>query len=114
MKVFEILRSIRRQKNLTLENLAAELDISYSAYQSYEQENSKIQVETLERLAKFYNMTLLELLSYNEQETTTVLEPHVPYSKNNHKALKVIVELDGSENILDFWCKRLQTLNAAL
>lgn len=114
MKVHEILRSIRRQRNLTLENLAAELGISYSTYQGYEQEGSKIQIETLEEIAKFYKLSLLELLSYQEQETGTVLEPYVPYSKKNGKALKVIIELDGTETILQFWLKKLENINAAL
>lgn len=100
---------------MTLENLAAELDISYSTYQSYEQEGSKIQIEMLERIAKFYGLTLIELLSYKEESDSIVLEPIIPYGRQDkRKSLKVIIELDGSEDILKFWFKKLETINGVL
>lgn len=114
MKVNEILRAIRRQKDLKLQNVADEIGVSYSTYHGYEKEESKIQVETLNTIAKFYGLTLLELLSFEEKgDNQNVLEPYVPYIRANQR-LKVIVELDGSDTILEFWYKKLQSINTAL
>jgi transcriptional regulator with XRE-family HTH domain len=67
--VNEILRSIRRQKNLSIQNVAEELGIAYSTYQAYESvDDGKIQ----------------------------------------------IIELDGTDDILDAWFGKLKKINAAL
>lgn len=115
MKVNEILRALRRKRNLSLQNVADELDVSYSSYQAYESEgDSKIQVKTLEQIAKFYNMTLVEFLSYEDETSGTyIYEPIVPYSKRG-QGLKVIVELDGTQDILKAWFGKLEKINSAL
>lgn len=50
--------------------MADELGIAYSTYQSYESdETSKIQLTTLEQIAKFYGLTLIEFLSTDIDST---------------------------------------------
>ena len=92
MKVHEILRALRlnHRDRLSIEELADKLGLAYSTYQSYETDESKIKVETLEQIAAFYNLTLLELLSYNEGPPSVVMEPYLPYAKKSNKLLKVI------------------------
>jgi transcriptional regulator with XRE-family HTH domain len=117
MKVNEILRSLRRHKNLSIQNVAEELGIAYSTYQAYESvDDGKIQINTLEQIAKLHKMTVVELLAYEENEGAGnyVLEPAVPYSKRKGQGLKVIIELDGTDDILDAWYGKLKKINAAL
>jgi len=117
MKPHEILRNLRKEKGLTIENVANDLKLSYSTYQSYEQEGSNIQLKTLEKIAKYFGMDLLEFFSYRNQiEGSIVLEPIIPYLPNKSKSigLKVLVELDGKEDHLNTWIERLKKINAAL
>jgi len=117
IKVHEKIRNLRRSKNLTLENIAAEIDIDYSTYHSYEKDASKIQIKTLEKLSKFYGVALSEFFSEDEnvskEEGSIVFEPSSPYFTKN-KSLKVIIELDGVEDHLRDWFSKLEKLNAAI
>lgn len=114
-KLHEKIRNLRRAKNLTLENIAAEIDIDYSTYHSYEKDASKIQVKTLEKLSKFYNVPLSEFFSDSgqKQDGNYMFEPSAPYQKSSN-GLKVIIELDGIDSHLKSWFLKLEKINAVL
>ena len=96
--------------------MADELDIAYSTIQSYENEgDNKIQLETLEKIAKFYQLSLLELLSYENGESGSfIYEPKSPLYGKKGNGLKVIIELDGLDETLNAWFGKLKKINATL
>lgn len=51
----ERLRSLRKKKGMTMEELSDELDLGRSTYAGYENEYRKPQLETIIRLADFHN-----------------------------------------------------------
>lgn len=117
MKVNEILRTLRLKRKLSLQNIADELDIAYSTYQGYEaEEESKIQINTLEQIAKFHKMTLQELINYSDDPNGNIVyEPFAPpISKSKGKGLKVIIELDGMPETLKAWFGKLERINSSL
>lgn len=116
MKVNEKIRILRRQKNLSQENIAAELDIDYTTYNSYEKDGGKIQIRTLEKIASFYGYKSLEEFFSSEiaKDGNYVYEPQTPYLTNTKRVLKVIIELDGVEEHLKEWFSKLEKLNAAI
>lgn len=114
MKLHEILRKIRRDRNFTQQNLADELEIDVATYNRYEKDGSVIQVEQLEKIAKFYKLSVVELLSYNDPESSMVInEPSLSYEKKR-KTVTVTIELDGQKSTVDFWIEKIKKINAAM
>lgn len=115
MKVNEILRTLRQRRKLSLQNLADELGISYSTYQSYESnDGNKIQLNTLETIAKFHSMSLVELIAFEENEKGSyIYEPPTAYGKKSD-VVKIIVDLDGTDSTIQKWFAKLEKLNAAI
>lgn len=116
MKVGEILRSLRLKNKLSIQNMADELNIAYTTYQSYEtEEGGKIQLNMLNQIASFYKISLLDLLSVGDSEGVNyVLEPSAPAYGKKSNALKVIIELDGLDDTLKYWFARLEKINGAI
>ena len=56
------LKQLRKNKNLTQAEVAKNLDLPTSTYGNYEQELSSPSIETLIKLANFYNVSLDYLL----------------------------------------------------
>lgn len=116
MKVSEILRTLRLKNKLSIQNMADELGLAYSTYQSYESDDGgKIQINTLNQIATFYKLNLLDLLSYSTNEGVSyVLEPVAPAYGKKGNALKIIIELDGMDETLNYWFARLKKLNKSI
>lgn len=116
MKLNEILRTLRLRKKLSLQSMADELEISYSTYQGYEgNDDGKIQLSTLEQIAKVHGITVVELLAYEDGNSSSyIFEPKSLYNGKNPNVIKIIVELDGVEETLKTWFIRLEKLNAAI
>ncbi len=107
MKISEKLRNIRtKEKNLTLKKLSEGTGISLPYLSEIERGISQPTVLTLEKIAKFYNLTLSEILSgaNNDEEI------------NLNTLSKGLVELVEDEKFKDFfadengkqWIKTLQ------
>lgn len=60
----EILRRIRQEKNLTQENLAIDLNMSLTGYSKIERGETDINFSRLQKIADYYQITIIELLSY--------------------------------------------------
>lgn len=117
MKVNQILRALRLKKKLSLQTIASDLKMAYSTYQGYEtEEESAIQINTLEQIARYHGMTLQELISYSDSPGGNfVFEPFAPaISKGKGHGLKVIIELDGTGDTLNAWFGKLKQINKAL
>lgn len=54
----EKIRAVRRELNLTQENIAKELNISYQLYQKYERGERKINDDTLAKIAEAMNVSV--------------------------------------------------------
>ena len=61
-KVLNKIRDIRKEKGLSLENMADELDISHTAYRKIENSQSKLTVERLIGIAEILEVPTGELL----------------------------------------------------
>ncbi len=59
------LKELRKQANLKQKELAKKLDIPYTTYNAYEISKSLPTLETLIKIADFYNVTLDYLLDRN-------------------------------------------------
>ena len=66
MKLNEKLQELRKQKGLTQEELAAALYVSRTAISKWESGRGYPSIESLQALAKFFSVTVDELLSTNE------------------------------------------------
>jgi transcriptional regulator with XRE-family HTH domain len=62
MKLGEKLYNLRKDKNLTEEALAYELEVSKSALRKWEQNDSKPSIENLLRICEFFETNIYELL----------------------------------------------------
>jgi transcriptional regulator with XRE-family HTH domain len=115
MKVHEILRKIRRDRDLTQQNIADALDIDVTTYNRWEKNGNIIQVEQLEKIAKYFKMSIQELLSYpdeSEPNPNQVMESFPTYQKR--RTLTLSIELDGEKSTVDYWIDKIKKVNAAL
>jgi transcriptional regulator with XRE-family HTH domain len=62
------LRTIRKDKDLTLANIACDMDLSTEAYRKIENGTTTLNADHLDKLAKAYNMDLIEMLTYGEEK----------------------------------------------
>lgn len=111
MEVHHILRKLRRDKDLTQQNVADELGIDITTYNRYEKDASSIQVDMLQKIAAFYKMSMSDLLSYTDRPGL-LEEPKFEFVKK--RTVTVQVELDGRETTVDQWVETLKKVNAAL
>lgn len=66
MEFHEKLQELRRQRNLTQEELAASLFVSRTAVSKWESGRGYPNIDSLKAIAKFYSVTIDELLSNDE------------------------------------------------
>lgn len=62
----EQIKRLRLERNMNQEDVAKAINITKSTYIKYEKGNQSPQVETLEKLASFYGVTLRELIEEEE------------------------------------------------
>lgn len=63
---------VRKQRNLTMKEVATTLGISLSAYQKYENGTRDVSTDTLSKLADFYGVTTDYLLGRETGEPETI------------------------------------------
>lgn len=68
------LKEIRKNHNFTQDDLSSKLAIPKTTYCGYEQGNRKIPIETLCKLADFFNISLDELVGRDFAQAGTELE----------------------------------------
>lgn len=62
MKIGNKLRGLRSEKGFSTMEIAERLDVSESTYRRYESDKSFPDIFTLEKIAKIYDKSFLELL----------------------------------------------------
>lgn len=92
------IKSIRQKKNITREELAKKLDISYSSLEKHEQGLRGFKIETINKFANALGVSELELLSPGE------IGKHFAEEKNKEeKEINLLFDLlkirYGEENI---------------
>ena len=92
------IRILRKERNLTQEQLANSLNISPQAVSKWEMSISYPDVEMLPVLARLYNISLDELFDYDasniDKEIAQIIQTHKIYFWNNFKKAEQIL-LDG-------------------
>lgn len=72
MKIGEKLKIARQQKGLSREFVAAALDVNQSSVSRYETDKMKPPLDTLEALAKLYNVPLTYLVTDSEDSDSSM------------------------------------------
>src|SRR5882672_8779493 len=67
---FSVLRSLRKQHDLTIEQVAGRSGISSAVISKLERNQSVAELETLFRLAHVFDMTATDLLALTEKRTS--------------------------------------------
>ena len=90
MKIGEKLRTLRKEKKLTQEQLAEYLNISSQAVSKWETGLSSPDIDMLPRLAVFYGVTVDELLDFDrrriDREVDALVSESVPLRREPEKA----------------------------
>lgn len=107
----ELMRKIRVHKNLSQEHVAEEAGIDSTTYSRYERGETQPKFETVVQLAQLYKMTLDEFYHFGDPNFKA--EESKPDYLMKMK-VNVIVELDGKDDTLNFWFKRLTSINKAI
>ncbi len=66
--IYKKIKTLRKKKGLSQENMAFELNISVSAYSNIERGVTDINFSKLERIAEIFEIKLTELFSFSEVE----------------------------------------------
>ena len=99
MEFNEKLQELRKKKGLTQEELASELYVSRTAVSKWELGKGYPSIDTLKSIAKYFSVTVDELLSSNE--ALTVAENDVKQKERNIQSL-IFGLLDVSNFLLLF------------
>lgn len=92
MEFHKKLQELRRQKNLTQEELAASLFVSRTAVSKWESGRGYPNIDSLKAIAKFYSVTIDELLSGDEL-LTIAEESHTQAKKYYHNLIFGLLDL---------------------
>ena len=65
------LKELRKEKKLTQKEMAEELEVPYRSYQRWENGEVQIKKENLEKLSKYFGISIPNLLGYEEKVSKT-------------------------------------------
>lgn len=68
------LKSLRKEKNLTISELAKELNVSTSTYGGYESEHRKPPIDTLKKIAEYHGVSIDYILGLTDERDIKRLE----------------------------------------
>jgi transcriptional regulator with XRE-family HTH domain len=110
-KVGERLRSIRRQKGLSLQDAeeASSQEFKASVLGAYERGERAISVPRLQRLARFYNVPVDQLLPRDRDADDGVLDLTVSLP-DRHKVVLDLTRLDGLSGVASEMLTRYLTM----
>ena len=98
IKIGEIIKKLRKERDVTQEKLADYLGISYQAVSKWENDISCPDIMLLPKLAGIFNTTVDELLS-GEQKPETQFLPEEKRKNPDHLILKIIVNASNGDKI---------------
>lgn len=112
LDVSEKLKNLRKERGYTIQAVANEIGIAVRTYQNYEYGQREISAETLFKLADFYGVTTDYLLGRDtdEPETLELLAKEFNMTALEKKILDNYVTLppDMRENLMDFLYKSVR------
>lgn len=82
------LRALRRSKKLTQAYMANFLGVSRQAYTKYENGQSEPDMKSLEKLAKFFNVSVDYLIRDKENRTVTVAGQEIELTEEEYKTFQ--------------------------
>lgn len=98
MSVASNIRRLREQKGLLQKEVASEMDMGFSHYSKIENGQREASVELLNKLSKFYGITIDEIVHMdNEVPSDVVLE-----DKTTSEQVRLIAELDEKDKSIVF------------
>lgn len=114
MKLGEIVKKVRKNKEYTQEELAEKTGLPLNTIHRYENDYAdKIPPERLKIIATALNTTVSEI--YSIKENPMLLNDPVQFYKGKSKSqVSITIQLDGSIETLNSWVSTLKKLNAAL
>jgi len=89
----ENLRYLRKQKNLSQQELADILEIKRSRMNSYEQGSAEPKLDLLQKICEYFDTSMERIIGVNIQENKFTPAP------NNLKVLAITVDNEDNENI---------------
>ena len=95
MQIGIIIKKLRKEKDITQEQLASHLNISRSTIAGYETKCHQPDYETLQKIAEFFEVTLDYLVSGNLNPYTRQIEP-INETALNHEINCVYRQLSPS------------------
>lgn len=105
------LRRIRFDRKKSQLEVSEYLGVDKTSYGRYENGTVEIRFEQVAQLAEFYNLSLDELYHYGEH-AQAIKEPKPTYEVK--WSVPITVSLDGTDQTLEKWIKRLTAINAAI
>lgn len=100
----EQLKALRKEKNISQEKLAAYLGISYQAISKWENGNAYPDIQLLPDIARFFEITIDELLQVEKLDEQALFEEYVS------KAEILFRNGEDIENILTLWKEAYQKM----
>lgn len=97
MKVHEKLRLLRETHHLSQEDMANKLSMSTKGYAKIERGETRSNLPRLEQISEIFNMDILELLAYGEDEKIINLDKSV--FNNSENSLNYSVISLGSDDL---------------
>ena len=73
MEVNEKVKKLRQLNNLTQEQMAEKLNLTFDGYQKLERGERKFDINKLERIATLFGLTLAELLAIDENSSICII-----------------------------------------
>ena len=89
IKVGNNIKRIRKQKNISQKDMAKKLNMPYSTYSNYENNNREPNAATLRKIADILNVDISDLLNINSQEN----ESSEKYLSDDINTIQVIEDL---------------------
>ncbi len=114
------IRKLRELKNLKQETMADQLGISQSSYSKMEKDETEISSERLEQIAKVLDISVQDILSFDEKMIFNFLHNHnsnqLNYSGPNHFYFPEQIQklYEDKIKLLEEKCEYLQKENERL
>lgn len=93
------LRKLRERYGYTQQDVADQIEIGKSAYRSYENNDRRIPVDVLTRVAALYNVSMDELLgnSYRSDASTNII--HGNFTKEQIQKIQKYADLVSNDEL---------------
>lgn len=99
MSLVNNIKKLREDKGLRQKEIANAIDIGYSNYNKIENGVREISVKELQRLANFYNISVDDVINFDEKSMPKEI---IIEDKASNEQLRLISELDEDDKAMVF------------